>query len=129
MALDPAALPDSALQMLQERHLATLTTLRDDGSPHVVPVGFSWDATDRLVRVITNRTSQKVRNASRGGRAAVSQVEGRFWLTLEGPCRVETDPEVVADAVRRYAERYREPRPNPQRVVIVIEVDRVLGHT
>lgn len=129
MALDPAALPESARQMLRDRHLATLTTLRADGSPHVVPVGFSWDSEQRVARIITNRTSQKVRNAARGGRAAVSQVEGRFWLTLEGPCRVDDDPEAVADAVRRYAERYREPRPNPERVVIVIEVDRVMGHT
>lgn len=128
MALDPSALPDAATTMLRERHLATLTTLRPDGSPHVVPVGFSWDADARVVRIITNRGSQKVRHAQRGGRAAVSQVDGRFWLTLEGVCRVETDPDAVADAVRRYAERYREPRPNPHRVVVVIEVDRVMGH-
>ena len=31
------------LAFLAERHLATLTTLRADGSPHVVPVGFSYD--------------------------------------------------------------------------------------
>lgn len=128
MALDPAALPEPALRMLRERHLATLTTLRPDGSPHVVPVGFSWDNERRLVRIITHRGSQKVRHAQRGGRAAVSQVDGRFWLTLEGTCRVEADPDAVAEAVRRYAERYREPRPNPERVVVVIEVDRVLGH-
>jgi hypothetical protein len=31
--------------------------------------------------------------------------------------------------VRRYAQRYeREPRPNPARVVIEIEVTRALGH-
>jgi hypothetical protein len=40
---------------------------------------------------------------------------------------VETDPAAVADAVRRYAERYRPPRVNPKRVVLVIEVDRLLG--
>lgn len=127
MALDPAALPESALEMLRARHLATLTTLRADGSPHVVPVGFTWDIEDLVARVITNRGSLKVRNALHGGRGAVSQVDGRHWITLEGPCRVETDPEQVADAVRRYAERYREPKPNPERVVIVIDVDRVLG--
>ena len=40
MSLDPAALARDALDFLTERHLATLTTLRRDGSPHVVPVGF-----------------------------------------------------------------------------------------
>jgi hypothetical protein len=33
----------------------------------------------------------------------------------------------VADAEDRYAERYRRPRPNPRRVVVVLEVDRALG--
>jgi hypothetical protein len=33
----------------------------------------------------------------------------------------------VLDAERRYAERYRVPRPNPQRVVLLVTVDRVTG--
>ena len=43
MSLDPAALPPHVLEFLAQRHLATLTSLRADGSPHVVPVGFTWD--------------------------------------------------------------------------------------
>ncbi|MEO7518626.1 MAG: pyridoxamine 5'-phosphate oxidase family protein, partial [Acidimicrobiales bacterium] len=43
MALDPSALPPEVLAFLDERHLATLTTLRPDGSPHVVAVAFTWD--------------------------------------------------------------------------------------
>ena len=35
MPLDPHDLPESVLEFLTERHLATLTTLRQDGSPHV----------------------------------------------------------------------------------------------
>ena len=34
----------------------------------------------------------------------------------------------VADAVERYARRYRQPRVNPLRVVLEISVDRILGH-
>jgi hypothetical protein len=81
-----------------------------------------------VVRVITSRTSQKAVNAARGGRAAVCQVDGRHWLTLEGSTRVVDEADAVADAERRYAARYREPRPNPQRVVVEIAVDRVLGN-
>ena len=50
MSLDPASLPSATVEFLSEHHLATLTTLRADGSPHVVPVGFSFDASERLVR-------------------------------------------------------------------------------
>lgn len=128
MAHDVASLPEPVLAFLRERHLATLTTLRPDGSPHVVAVGFTWDDEARLVRVITNGPSAKARHVREGSpRAVVAQVDGRRWLSLEGVPSVSDDPDRVADAVRRYAERYRQPRENPRRVVIEIAVDRVLG--
>ena len=128
MALDPDALPDDVLAFLAERHLATLTTLRPDGTPHVVAVGFTWDVGAGLVRVITDGASKKARNVVDGSaRAVVAQVDGGRWLSLEGVPRVSDDPERVAEAVRRYAERYRQPRENPSRVVVEIAVDRVLG--
>ena len=128
MAYDPHDLPAGVLEFLRERHLATLTTLRPDGTPHVVAVGFTWDDGARLVRVITNGPSRKARNVAAGSaRAVVAQVDGRRWLSLEGVPVVSDDPERVAEAVRRYAGRYREPSANPTRVVLEIAVDRVLG--
>ena len=128
MAHDPRALPHAESAFLAERHLATLTTLRPDGTPHVVAVGFTWDAGSGLVRVITDGASYKARNVRRGSpRAVVAQVDGPRWLSLEGAPVVSDDPERVAEAVRRYTVRYRPPRPNPTRVVVEIAVDRVLG--
>lgn len=127
MALDPHALPADALAFLAERHLGTLTTLRPDGTPHVVPVGFTVEPERALLRIITSGASRKARNLAAGGRAAVCSVDAGRWLTLEGPARVVTDAQAVRDAERRYAERYRVPRPNPARVVLEVEVDRVLG--
>jgi PPOX class probable F420-dependent enzyme len=127
MALDPRRLPADALAFLAARHLATLTTLRPDGTPHVVPVGFTWDDEAGLARVITSGTSRKIAHLDGGARVALCQVDGGRWLTLEGRATVTADPERVADAVRRYAERYRQPRPNPERVAVEIAVDRVLG--
>lgn len=127
MAHDPADLDDDILAFLRERHLATLTTLRSDGSPHVVPVGFGYDPVEQLVRIITFAGSQKTVNAGRGGRAAVSQVDGGRWLTLEGEVRLVTDDDGIARAVAAYAERYQAPRRRDDRVAIEIEVDRVLG--
>jgi PPOX class probable F420-dependent enzyme len=124
--VDPRHLPAAALEFLAERHLASLTTLRADGSPHVVPVGFSFDPAAALVRVITFAPSVKARNAARGCRAAVSQVDGGRWITLEGACRLATEPDAVAAAVRGYAARYRQPKERVDRVAIEIAVDRVL---
>jgi len=129
MALDPAALGPDVLAFLTERHLATLTTLRPDGSPHVVPVGFAYDPAEQLVRIISFAGSRKVRNleAAPGSRAVVSQVDGGRWLTLEGTGSVTADPARVAAAVAAYTARYREPGERADRVAIEIRVDRVLG--
>ena len=127
MALDPAALDDAVLTFLSERHLASLTTLRADGSPHVVPVGFGYDVEARIVRIISFAGSQKVVNALRGGRAAVSQVDGGRWLTLEGTVTATDEPERVAAAVAAYSARYREPSERADRVAVEIAVDRILG--
>ncbi|MFK7917591.1 MAG: pyridoxamine 5'-phosphate oxidase family protein [Ilumatobacter sp.] len=131
MALDPNELDDDVLTFLTERHLATLTTLRTDGSPHVVAVGFSYDVDARVARVITWATSQKALNAGRmevaGQRAAVSQVDGGRWLTLEGRVRLVTDSEGVRPGIEGYAARYRDPKQRDDRAVVEIDVDRILG--
>lgn len=116
-----------------ERHLATLTTVRPDGTPHVVPVAFTWDAEAGVARITTMRRAVKARNieaavAAHGhARVAICQVHGGRWLTLEGTARVVDDDAEVAEAVRRYAVRYRPLDPEPERVVVRVAVDRVLG--
>ncbi|MGB3733443.1 MAG: TIGR03618 family F420-dependent PPOX class oxidoreductase [Ilumatobacter sp.] len=131
MALDVDSLDDDVLAFLRERHLATLTTLREDGSPHVVAVGFSYDADAKVARVITWATSQKAVNAGRmqaaGQRAAVCQVDGGRWLALEGRVRLVTDAAGVRPGIDGYAERYQEPKDRDDRAVVEIDVDRILG--
>lgn len=111
-------------EFVAERHLATLVTQRADASPHAVPVGFTMR--DGCVRVITFAGSVKARNARRGGRASVTQLDGARWVTFEGPVRVLDDPASVADAVAAYARRYRPPKERTDRVVVEIEVDHVM---
>ncbi|MFF3328790.1 pyridoxamine 5'-phosphate oxidase family protein [Streptomyces sp. NPDC002888] len=129
---DPGAPDAPYLAFWRERHLCTLTTPRPDGSPHVVPVGVTYEPEARLARVITNKASTKagfVRAAgTEGARVAVCQVDGARWATLEGRAFVRTEPERVREAERRYEERYgRTPAPNPSRVVIEIELTRAMG--
>jgi len=81
--------------------------------------------------VITWATSQKAVNAGRmqeaQQRAAVCQVDGGRWLSLEGPARLVTDPIEVRRGVDGYAERYQQPKERDDRAVIEIDVDRILG--
>jgi F420H(2)-dependent biliverdin reductase len=112
---------------LQERHLATLTTVRADGRLHVVAVGFTFDPSACVARVITWGAAQKALNAGLGFRAAVGQVDGPRWISLEGPVAVRSDAPSVAVAVAAYAARYRPPKERLDRVVIEISVQQVLG--
>jgi PPOX class probable F420-dependent enzyme len=127
MTSDSLQLTTSQLEFMLENHLATLTTLRADGSPHVVPVGFTFDTDNNIVRVITFAKSMKARHAAQGGRAVVSQVDRGRWITLEGTVRLRTEAEVVAKAVEAYAGRYRQPKVREDRVVVEITVDKVMG--
>ncbi|MYU20587.1 TIGR03618 family F420-dependent PPOX class oxidoreductase [Streptomyces sp. SID8352] len=120
---------DAFVRFWQERRVCLLATPRADGSPHLVPVGVTYDHATRIARVITSGDSAKVRHLARAERplVAVSQVDGRRWSTLEGTATVRDDPEAVRDAEARYEARYRKPRANPARVVIEIGVRRYLG--
>ncbi|MBQ0878593.1 pyridoxamine 5'-phosphate oxidase family protein [Streptomyces rochei] len=113
----------------QERRVCFLSTPRADGTPHLVPVGVTYDHATRTARVITSRGTAKVRNVERAASpvVAVGQVDGRRWSTLEGVATVRYDAEAVRDAEARYAARYRRPRANPERVVVEIAVRRFLG--
>lgn len=132
MAIDVRNPGPEYLAFWREYHLCTLTTARPDGSPHVVPVGVTYDPEAALARIITNKSSTKVSNilaaGPEGARVAVCQVHRGRWATLEGRATIRTELEVVEDAVRRYAERYeRMPSPNPDRVVIEIALTRAMG--
>ncbi|MGN0065817.1 MAG: pyridoxamine 5'-phosphate oxidase family protein [Nocardioides sp.] len=125
------ALPAPLAAFYAEYQLNTLTTLRPDGRPHVVPVGVALDPEQGCAWVITRDGSRKVRNlraaAESGtpGHVAVCQVDGPRWSTIEGRGTVLMDDASTTRAVGLYSARYgREADNGPDRAVIRIEVDR-----
>lgn len=130
MTIDPADLNDDVLTFLAERHLATLSLTAPDHPLHVSPVGFTWDDDAGVARVITFSAAKKVRLLESHGQlqGALSQVDGGRWLTLYGVLTVTADPDVNADAERRYSERYRPPGDRgAQRRTIEMSVTRITG--
>jgi hypothetical protein len=59
--------------------------------------------------------------------APVAQLSGPQWLSIAGSAAVERNAAAVAHAESLYAARYRQPRPNPRRVVIRITPEKTLG--
>ena len=120
-------LTDAGLQFVADRHLAMLSTMATDGAIHSIAVGFTLH--DGVVRIITSDGTQKVRNIERDGRATVGQVDGARWISFVGTAVIERGRDEITLAENLYGARYRQPQPNPKRVVIRIDVDRVLGST
>jgi PPOX class probable F420-dependent enzyme len=128
MALNPKDLSEEVRSFLSDRHLATLSISRPDGTIHSSPIGVTWDNEAQLARVITWTGSKKARLLiETPGAVAVCHVDGGRWLTLEGSAIVRTDAESCAEGVRRYAQRYRQPKERSDRAVIEISVTRMLG--
>jgi PPOX class probable F420-dependent enzyme len=120
------SVPPALLEFWTVRHLCTLSTVRGDGTPHVVPVGATLDVEEQCAWVITNAGSVKARHLAEPGPVAICQVDGGRWATIEGTAVVMADEASVARAVERYAARYRQPRVNPNRVAIRVEVERIM---
>jgi len=96
-----------------------------------VPVAPVPEPSSGLLWILTSATSVKARNVRAGngaGRVSLCEVEGPHWVTVEGRAEFVDDAEVRADAELRYAVRFRAPRVNPLRVVILVRMTRVMGH-
>lgn len=127
------AVPSKIREFYDEYLINTLTTIRPDGRPHVVPVGVTLDPENGCAWIITRAGSRKVKNIEAasatpdGARVAVCQVAGPKWSTIEGTAQVVTDEASVNRAIELYTARYRMPAENDStRVAIRIEVDRIV---
>lgn len=116
------------LAFWRARHLCTVTTVRADGGLHVTPMGIALDPERGLAWGITSGRSLKARNLRGSSQIGVCQVDGRWWSSLAGTAEVLDDPEIVREAETRYAERYKTPRVNPERVAVRITIERVLAN-
>ena len=103
--------------------LATIGTVRPDGTPHLVPVKAMRVAGELLV--LTRPGTLKARNVRRTGRASLAEHTSTLWATVEGVARVSDDPGTLATARAAYLERYGWPD-TWGTCVIVLSPDRVL---
>ena len=124
------ALSDDVKALVRDANFAHLATLMPDGSPQNAPVWADLDG-DRIL-ICTGEGSLKARNTRRDPRVALSivaydnpyveaQLRGRVVER-----RPDADFAVMDRVSRKYTGRPFPMRDNPaQRVVLVIEVDRV----
>jgi PPOX class probable F420-dependent enzyme len=127
--------PAEREEFLRAPRTAVLATTRADGSPHVVPVWFTWDG--QAFHILTGRGSVKHRNVVRTGRAAlcVDQRDGVYvYVTAEGRAEI-VDGVTREDRLALWThyegpERGRESvdkSPDMDLVMIVLQPDRWLS--
>lgn len=84
------------------RHTCWLTTVNEDGSPHVTGVGALW--VDGAFWFETGDGTRKGRNVARDPRCVVSLTTDEFDLVVEGTAHKVTDPTTVQKMAARWAE-------------------------
>ena len=65
--------------MVSGTRTGKLATVRSDGSPHVMPVWFTFDPETGDLVFMTWHTSLKARNMQRDGRVSISVDDQRFF--------------------------------------------------
>ena len=79
-----------------------LTTINEDGSPHVTPVGAIW--LDGAFWFQTGSGTKKSANVARDPRCSLATSIKDADVVVEGDARVVTDPDAVARAAAKWAE-------------------------
>ncbi|MFD7446578.1 PPOX class F420-dependent oxidoreductase [Streptomyces sp. NPDC059909] len=84
-----------------------LSTVREDGSPHVAPVWFVLDGDDVVLN--TGKQTVKGRNLARDGRAALCVDDDRppfSFVLIRGRAELSEDPGELRHWATRIAARY-----------------------
>lgn len=130
--------PTDALQRLAEARVGTLSTVRPDGSPHVVPVVFAvageevFTAVDRKPK--TTSRLQRLTNIRAEPRVGLlthhysEDWNALWWVRIEGRATVIDEGPTFDEAIQvlaaKYAHYREQPPPGP---VIVITVQDIAG--
>ncbi|MFE7601474.1 PPOX class F420-dependent oxidoreductase [Streptomyces sp. NPDC057494] len=116
-----------------------LATVRDDGSPHVVPVWFLLDGDDLVFN--TGKGTVKGRNLARDGRASLCVDDDTppfAYVSLRGRAEISEDPvELRHWAARiggRYmgadrAEEFGERNAVPGELLVRVRIEKVTAET
>ncbi|MCU1391924.1 MAG: hypothetical protein JWM34_352 [Ilumatobacteraceae bacterium] len=78
-----------------------LTTLNEDGTPHVTSVGAIWH--DGSLWFQTGAKTRKAKNVARDPRCTISVATAGFDVTMSGEATRVTDPKVIAAIAAEWA--------------------------
>ncbi|WP_432087799.1 PPOX class F420-dependent oxidoreductase [Streptomyces sp. bgisy095] len=114
-----------------------LATVRDDGSPHVVPIWFVLDGEDFVFN--TGKTTVKGRNLARDGRVSLCVDDDTppfSFVTLFGRAELGEEPDALRHWATRIGARYMgeeraeefgERNAVPGELLVRVRIDKVIA--
>ena len=128
-----ATIDDKQREFLEQPFVGTVTTLRNDGSPHSTIVWVDTDTDEVLFNTAVGRAKERhLRQDPRVSLLVVDPEDTYRWLAISGNAELTTEG---ADAqidklAKKYLgqEEYPWRKPDEQRVMVRIRPERVEGY-
>jgi PPOX class probable F420-dependent enzyme len=121
-------LTDEQAQLLKGKNLATVATLRRDGSAQLTPVWIDWDGENVVFNTAEGRF--KPRNIRRNPVVSVQVVDHDDpyrWISVTGPAEIVEDgaDEHINELAHRYRGRDYSYVPGEKRLIVRIKPERI----
>jgi PPOX class probable F420-dependent enzyme len=121
-------LTDEQAQLLKDKNLATVATVRRDGSAQLTPVWIDWDGENVVFNTAEGRV--KPRNIRRNPVVSVQVVDHGDpyrWISVTGPAEIAEDgaEEHINELAHRYQGRDYSYVPGEKRLIVRIKPERV----
>lgn len=121
-------LSDWAREFLREDHVAMISTLNKDGSPHLTTMWYLL-ADDGILVMSTPGRNQKVKNLRRDPRVALCVGDEARSISLYGNMTISEDQALVRQDLERLVECYvKDEGIRPQVVATLVQQSRVALH-
>jgi PPOX class probable F420-dependent enzyme len=123
-----AKLTEGQADLFKGKNLATVATIRRDGSPHLTPVWIDWDGQDVLFNTAEGRA--KPRHIRSNPVVGVEVIDGHDpyrWVSVTGPAEIveEGAVEHIQELSRRYTGRDFNLRADQKRLIVRVKPERV----
>lgn len=133
MAHGTNSLTDQQRKFLEQPYYATVTTVREDGSPHTTVVWVDVDDEGVLFNTATGRA--KPRHLERDPRVSLTVIDpsdGYRWISVDGRAEITTEGanESIDKLAKKYLgqDSYPWHKPEEKRLIVRIRPDHVQAH-
>ena len=133
MATEAKNLTQNQRTFLEHPYYASVTTVREDGSPHTTVVWVDVDDQGVLFNTATGRA--KPRHLERDPRVSLTVIDpsdGYRWLSVDGRAEITTEGanESIDKLAKKYLGKDEYPwhKPEEQRLIVRIRPDHVQAH-